>query len=541
MGDRKKTKQGYKQIRKLGNEKKDQVGGLSVSELLYYLFFAVLFFAKGIGLYDGQEMFKVFLLVGMVCFAGKLLLTEYTVKELLLIGVLCLAAGFSYLHTREKGILFTVMIMIGLKNIPVHRLCRVALGVWCLSYVPAVILTTLRLIDSPFRVHVRPGVGFIIRWAMGSAHPNVAHIGYLVLVMLIVYVLGERISWKWILLLFGGNCFVYFYTVSQTGMLMTTFYLIATVYLMYRKQPSLLEYGLVEGVLPVCMVCSLVLPLVLQGRAFDIVNKLMNTRLMQSRRYLTNEKITLLGSGMQMTDATTTMDNSFVFAFMTYGMITFGLLMLAYFLLIRRCIREKKHREIAIIVTLLIAGLSEPFLFNTSFKNLSLIFMGTVLFAGGEIKGSFWARTVSVPELLGQEQMTKITLHQRVESKKKKLVQKEGRKKYRAALVIGALLGALLWGGGYRYITEVPFRTAVPRYLCDSVELPSVFLSSGQILENGEVLGYVDNTTEMVIFEGDLSQYEAVRGILCRAVYGGCLGLVVVFLGYSMVKYKNRQ
>ena len=517
-------------------------------KVFYFLFFASLFFAKGIGLYDGQSAFKVFLLAGMGCLAVKLVLTEYTVRELVIIAVLCLAGGMSYLHTMEKGILLTVMVMIGLKDIPVGRLYRVALAVWSLSYVPAVVLTTLGLIPSPFRVHVRPGTGFIIRWAMGSAHPNVAHISYLVLVMLAVYVLGERISWRWVLLLFGGNCFVYLYTVSQTGMLMTTFYLAATIYLMYRKNPSRLEYGLVECVLPACILSSLVLPLVLQGRAFDLVNKLMNTRLMQSKRYLTNEKITLLGSGMQMTDATTTMDNSFVFAFMTYGILTFGLLMLAYFLLIRRCVREKRHRELAITVTLLIAGLSEPFLFNTSFKNISLLFMGMVLFAGGEARGSFRARPVWLPGLLGirkkpadrKEQGVGPVLFSRWWGELRRS-GRECRAGCRGVLAAGAVVGAVLWGAAYGCAEDLPYRTAVPRYLCDSVELPSVRLKPGQVPEDGQVLGYVDEETEMVIFEGTLSRYEYARGILCRMVYGAGVGLVVVYLGYYVIKYKDSR
>jgi len=48
------------------------------------------------------------------------------------------------------------MMVAGLKNIPVKRLWKVALAVWCLSYLPAVVLTTLKIVDSPFKVHIRP-------------------------------------------------------------------------------------------------------------------------------------------------------------------------------------------------------------------------------------------------------------------------------------------------------------------------------------------------------------------------------------------------
>ena len=49
-----------------------------VEEIFYYLFFAILLFAKGIGLYDGMKEFTVCLLAAFLCFAVKICLTEHT-------------------------------------------------------------------------------------------------------------------------------------------------------------------------------------------------------------------------------------------------------------------------------------------------------------------------------------------------------------------------------------------------------------------------------------------------------------------------------
>jgi len=129
---------------------------ITLQEICYYIFFSALFFSKGIGLYDGQTAFKFFLVIGAVFFAAKMLLTEYNLYEAGFIGLLGVCAFLSYWHTREKGILLVFMMVAGLKNIPVKRLWKVALAVWCLSYLPAVVLTTLKIVDSPFKVHIRP-------------------------------------------------------------------------------------------------------------------------------------------------------------------------------------------------------------------------------------------------------------------------------------------------------------------------------------------------------------------------------------------------
>lgn len=507
---------------------------ITVQEICYYLFFSLLFFAKGIGLYDGQNLFKVFLILSMLFLGIKLMVTEYTVKEVAVMALITTAAVLSYLNTREKGILFTLMIVIGLKNIPLKRLFGVALGVWSISFLPIAALTTLGWIDSPFRVHVRPLVGFVIRWGLGSAHPNVGHIAYLIFTILSVYALGKKLAWKWCGLLFGGNCFVFLYTMSQTGLLMTTFYLVAVIYVKYRKYPSKLEYAMVNCIVPGCLLFSLILPLVLKGRAFDILNKLMNTRTMQSRRYLTEERITLFGTGLQLNNAINTMDNSFLFAFMTYGVITFIILMTAYVILIGKFTKEKKNSELAIIVTLLIAGLSEPFLFNTSFKNISLLFMGGLLFSETEVQKGFWAGKICLFEEKNRKMEISIKGLSEFLGRMKKCIALNKRK-----IAMGAAAAGVLWALVYVCMVKAPQQIVVPRSLCDSVEQESIFIGEDVIMEDSAILGYVNEDEPMVAFTGTLVEIEYIRGILCRLIYGSLIGFVVVSCGYYMIKYNN--
>ena len=79
--------------------------GLTVrlGELLYYVFFAGLLFAKGIGLYDGQKSFKIILIVSCVCWAGKMLMTEFERRELLTAVLLLLLGAVVYRVSGDKG------------------------------------------------------------------------------------------------------------------------------------------------------------------------------------------------------------------------------------------------------------------------------------------------------------------------------------------------------------------------------------------------------------------------------------------------------
>ena len=61
---------------------------------------------------------------------------------------------------------------------------------------------------------------------------------------------------------------------------------------------------------------------------------------------------------------------------MTYGAVVLSLLMIAYFFTIRNLVKENRRKELAITLGFLIAGISEPFLFNTSFKKCFPDFCG---------------------------------------------------------------------------------------------------------------------------------------------------------------------
>ena len=198
-----------------------------------------------------------------------------------------------------------------------------------IGFVPLVVLTATHVLDCSYKVHVRPLVGHVVRWAMGYAHPNVAHVSYLIMVIFIVYLLDKRFSWKACVGLMLGNLYMLLYTGDQTGFLVVSFYLALNIYLMYRKNLGTIEQFLVQCIFPVAVMVSLIAPVVLEDGTtiFNILNKLTNTRLRLSQYFLNKQPPTLFG--VRMNDLITpykTMDNSYVFAFLTYGVVVFGII-----------------------------------------------------------------------------------------------------------------------------------------------------------------------------------------------------------------------
>lgn len=495
---------------------------VKLSELCFYIFFISLLFAKGIGLYDGQTMFKIFLLIALCGWCGKMLFTEYTWKELLLCAGLSLLGGVIYLNAHEKGALFCLLLLCAMKGMDVKKVFQTGLVTWVISFGGLFLLTSLHIIDSPFKVHDKLGLGRIIRWSLGYAHPNVLHISCLVLVCFIVYLLQDNFKFKSFLVLMLVNLYVFMYSLSSTGFLAVSVLLALSLYWSFRKKFCRAEQVLIQLCLPTCILLSLVAPLALRGSAFDIVNKLVNNRLVLSKWFLENQPVKLLGvDTSELVTSLRTMDNSYVFAWITYGLIFFALMMAGYFILIYQKTREQDGVSLCLILACLIAGITEPFLFNTSFKNITLIFMGAVLFegkkekAGKEKKLRFLSRydsklMIKIPDLsaMGKQIGEAVTC-------------------FRGKLIIVSVFLGIAAGAAAFILAEMPERYIMPRTAFEStgdIDETYYLTSPEDVPRPGDVvMGYVDESTDMVPFSGNIARVERFRNTVSAGVVSALL------------------
>ena len=227
-----------------------------LDEILFYMFFGILFAAKGVGMSWGEKPFMLCMTAALICFVGKMLLTRYSFREWVV--MLCLVGLGLVIWNRsgEQAALFAFLVIIGMKNVPVKRLMRVCFAVWSAAFFFSAIFGILHLHDGVVVVHQKLGLVPVIRWSWGLTHPNVLHVSYLIWVMLFIYVcdLRGKHLWKASAVLFLGNLFVFLYSISYTGILIVTGYLILNIYLDARKKLSTAERGLLQCILPICVV-----------------------------------------------------------------------------------------------------------------------------------------------------------------------------------------------------------------------------------------------------------------------------------------------
>ena len=103
---------------------------ISWAEMLYLGFWMLMLFTKGIGLYDGQALYKVFLAAGLGMIFLKMCLTPHTKKEWLMILVTGLLMAVIYLTSKEKGIVLCTVTVLAMKGVSIRRVMKTGLWVW---------------------------------------------------------------------------------------------------------------------------------------------------------------------------------------------------------------------------------------------------------------------------------------------------------------------------------------------------------------------------------------------------------------------------
>lgn len=380
-----------------------------VKELSYYLFFGLMVLAKGIGLDSGVRFYYILSAAACLCLGIKLVLTKYSVRQIGAMTFLCIIAFVSYRNSGRLGIVLTVFALIGLKDMELKKLFRIGLAIYGCSFAWTVIMAKAGVIHNPLDVHMKGGTE-LIRWGMGYSTGNVFHVSYFILTVFLCYTWGKRYDVRRMLALMAGNLAVFLFSLSYTGVIVTTFFLLMYLYGVKRRELSLAERILFQLPLPLCLIFSFGGPFLLDIPLMQKVDAMVQARLSFSAYYLKNQPISLFGARMRdIPFFWVIMDNGYVYIFMTFGIVIFALFCAGYAVLIARysgfsgrkghgeqkgaagwdrSAGRERLPELSIIFSFLLYGIMEQFISN-AFMNLSLLFLGEVLF-GAEREESIY-------------------------------------------------------------------------------------------------------------------------------------------------------
>lgn len=515
--------------------KDSDINKLTVEEIIFYAFFIILSITKGFGFYEWQKIFILLIIPAFFFGLLKVLISRYTKKQrIVLIALLILTAIILY-ESGEVGILFVMFTILGMKNISVEKVIRLGLWVWIICTVLVSVFSFFNIENTVYRVDQKLGLGYVFRWSLGFTHPNTLHTTYLALCAYIIYELAGRFGFKQFVLMMVGNVLVLFYSLSYTGFAMVSILLVGGLYVAVRPRFCLLEKMIVNLVLPFFLYISFAFALMLYSSAkIQKLNQMLTTRIYLANIYLQPECMSPFGVRMSYLSQIRTylsIDNSYIWAFIHYGIIPFVLLMLAYFILIFDYSRKQKTKELLLIVCFLGAGYMEPLLFNTSFKNITLLFLGEMLFRQKEGAEEYYL----LPIVSGKAEALATMLTAKVPDRVWQLKKlpawlgsawKTYRKRMLVGIAVGALLGAVLFGFCY----TSPKGYVVPRQKTSWVDKTYITLQGRDdpAYEGYKVMNYADEETPMQHIEGSIVDLEWGRYLTGSILIGGLAGYLLV-------------
>lgn len=397
----------------------DQNKIIHCGETLYLMSFLALLFAKAVGMDDGMPAYNALLIAGALFFALKLIISRNTMAEWLAVILILIVSGAVYLRTGIKGLLLYSVMMLGVRNVDIRKIFRWGAVVWTVSFAVTILLAQAGLRSEIVYDHPKHFFDYVICHALGYTHPNVTQISFVVLIAFVLYLADDHLTRGQLLvvslLLMAGNLWLFLNTMSYTGTAMATIYLILNYCLTGKKRPGKRTILLVRLILPLSLIFSIAGPILLKSPiiydripvVYNRINDILNTRYDLSRYFLLNEPITLFGSRLVVPNYRYTMDCSYVYLLVQCGVIPFLLVISGLFLLIHDYTKRGLYKDTALILGFCIAGISEPFLFNTAFKNLIFIFLGEYLYRKtaewsqhrATASDGWWNRVIEVPAL----------------------------------------------------------------------------------------------------------------------------------------------
>lgn len=495
---------------------------ITIGEICYYIFFAILFFAKAIGLYDGQTCFKVCLVIALLFVMIKIVLTPYSVQELVISMALILLGMIVYRNSGEKSALVFLIMMIGLKGIPWKRIVRVGLVVWGIGFFGLLAATTFGLHEDMILVHHKLGMD-IIRRGLGYSHPNVLHVSYAILAVLIMNAVNSRDKLKVCIGVFIGNIIIFLYSLSYTGFMLTSIFMVFNIYFTYRKTLTKLEKGIIYGIYPICILFSLVMPVIMDpnSKFFQFLNNVLNQRFYASRIYLEQNELTFLGKRIFCSNSFA-LDNSYVTLLLYGGILLFGIISAGYIFTINYEMKNRDWNNLGLVLAFSIAGVIEPFLFNFSFKNLSLLVIADVLWKVSNGNGRIF---------LLSKYNRKIQLNMIIPRGKRTI----NRKRVYVILIFCILAGTITF-----LMEKVPKAVYVNEQYCDiEGEVYYIEKEEYEVEKDVKFYQYQDETIGMYRLSNETILFDRIRNIIGISSLIFIMGCCALLIGKFLPPMKN--
>ncbi len=341
----------------------------------YLLFIFIIAFAKGIGLSGGDIEYQIPFAIGCVFIFFKLSNDKWRTNELFFLFFIFTIIIVNYYVVRRDTLIFTFLMLIALKNVPLDKVLRTILYATIIGY--TIILSGYAMGLIPDHTVEMWRIDHIItRNSLGFNHPNLLHTNLLRIYLLFVYFYHRKMGIFTLTALFGINYFIYQYSLSRGAFLAINLLLLLVFLAKFRIH----KYLIVKSC--ACVQIMLLTFTILMATAFSHtaffakLDSLLTGRFTYVRLQF-DETITLFGNNFA--DTNILFDNSYSMMLALYGIVV-TIVFFYWYYKTAKVVQRYQNVTVAIIfIVVSVHMFIESYMPNAVF-NITLLFIAKYLY-----------------------------------------------------------------------------------------------------------------------------------------------------------------
>ena len=163
-------------------------------ELFYLLFLLPMTGMHSMGIHSEDRIYLYVFAVATLFLLLKMAVTDFTWREILIMGVFTALLGANFLRNGEKTLILTAMGIFGAKNVNLDKVMKYALWEKTVLTVGTLTLAATGVIEN-VAMSLPKNNETVEIYCYGYHHPNMAFANIFMLLLLAIIVYGDKLKW----------------------------------------------------------------------------------------------------------------------------------------------------------------------------------------------------------------------------------------------------------------------------------------------------------------------------------------------------------
>ena len=352
-------------------------------EIFYLLFLLPMTGMNSMGINSDDRIYLYVFALATVFLLLKMAVTDFTWREIVIMGVLTVLFGMNFLRNGEKTLILTVMAIFGAKNVNLDKVMKYALWEKAVLTVGTLTLAAAGVIENEIVTLPKSGEWIEIP-CYGYYHPNMTFANIFVILLLTIMVYQDKLKWYTYIIGTIILSIAYNVLICRTGILVWGVLCFTIIgYKITKHFRKEMLYMKIFPVIPIAVgVCTIIFPVIAKKNVLfdEWINRVLNSRIT-----FVNEAYGQIWNSVMGQVSQKHFDNMYFDMLYNYGWILFGIGLVAYVVGMWYCNKKGQYYITIALATMAIYGYMELLPLSVLW-NLPLAYLAQVLFRGEKNK-----------------------------------------------------------------------------------------------------------------------------------------------------------